>query len=95
MSRVERVALEVQISEFGQTPIQLFEDRHPTRRARILNLDLGGGLEDKKNLNSKLMVLAEENERLNEDMERQRYRFSKKLNEKEEMLMRNHKDKKR
>jgi hypothetical protein len=41
------------------------------------------------------MVLAEENERLNEDMERQRYRFSKKLNEKEEMLMRNHKDKKR
>lgn len=95
MSRVERAALEVQISEFGQTPIQLFEDRHPTRRARILNLDLGGGLEDKKNLNSKLMVLAEENERLNEDMERQRYRFSKKLNEKEEMLMRNHKDKKR
>jgi hypothetical protein len=48
MSRVERAALEVQISEFGQTPIQLFEDRHPTRRARILNLDLGGGLEDKK-----------------------------------------------
>ena len=28
-------------------------------------------------------------------MERQRYRFSKKLNEKEEMLMKNHKDKKR
>lgn len=59
MSRVERTALEVQISEFGQTPIQLFEDRHPSRRARLLNLDLGGVMDDKKLLNAKLLALAE------------------------------------
>lgn len=45
--------------------------------------------------NAKMMALAEQNERLAQEMERQRYRFSKKLNEKEEMIMRNHKDKKR
>jgi hypothetical protein len=65
------------------------------RKVRLLNLELGGGIEDKKVLNAKLMALAEENERLNEEVERQRYRYSKKLNEKEEMLMRNNKDKKR
>ena len=59
MSRVEKAALEVQISEFGQTPLQLFEDKHSARRARILNLDLMGGIEDKKVLNAKLMALAE------------------------------------
>jgi hypothetical protein len=65
------------------------------RRARLLNLDISGGIDNKKMLNAKLVALAEENERLAEEMERQRYRFSKKLNEKEEMLMRNHKDKKK
>lgn len=65
------------------------------RKARLLNLDISGGIDNKKILNAKLMALAEENERLAEEMERQRYRFSKKLNEKEEMLMRNHKDKKK
>lgn len=59
MSKVERAALEVQISEFGQTPLQLFEEKHVGRRARILNLDLMGGIEDKKILNAKLMALAE------------------------------------
>ena len=37
----------------------------------------------------------EENERLQERIERQKYRFNKKLNEKEELLMKNNKDKKR
>lgn len=45
-------------------------------------MDVSGGIDNKKILNAKLMALAEENERLNEEMERQRYRFSKKLNEK-------------
>lgn len=58
-------------------------------------MDISGGIDNKKMLNAKLVALAEENERLAEEMERQRYRFSKKLNEKEEMLMRNHKDKKK
>lgn len=44
---------------------------------------------------ARMAALAEDNERLQEELERQRYRFNKKLNEKEEMLMRNHKDKRR
>ena len=59
MSRVERAALEVQVAEFGQTPLQLFEDRHPGRRVRLLSLEVGGGVEDKKVLNAKLLALAE------------------------------------
>lgn len=59
MSRVERAALEVQISEFGQTPLQLFEEKHPIRRARILNLDIGHNIDDKKVLNAKLLALGE------------------------------------
>jgi factor associated with neutral sphingomyelinase activation len=38
MSRIERAALEVQISEFGQTPLQIFEDKHPLKKTRILSL---------------------------------------------------------
>jgi hypothetical protein len=49
----------VQISEFGQTPLQLFEDKHSTRKVRIVNLDIGHNIEDKKLLNAKLMTLAE------------------------------------
>jgi factor associated with neutral sphingomyelinase activation len=58
MSRVERAALEVQISEFGQTPVQLFEDKHPVRRARIISLDLAQNTEDKKTLNAKMIALS-------------------------------------
>ena len=39
-------------------------------------------IEDKKILSTKIVALSEENERLQEEMERQRYRFNKKLNEK-------------
>ena len=46
-------------------------------------------------VSAKMMGLIEENERLQDRIERQKYRFNKKLNEKEEMLMKNNKDKKR
>jgi hypothetical protein len=39
-SKMERAAMEVQISEFGQTPLQIFEDKHPAKRSRILSLDV-------------------------------------------------------
>lgn len=59
MSRVERAALEVQISQFGQIPLQLFDDRHPARKTRILSLDIGRGVDDKKILNAKMVALSE------------------------------------
>lgn len=62
--------------------MQLLDDRHPVRKTRILSLEMGQGIDDKKILNAKLSAVAEENERLQEELERQRYRFSKKLNEK-------------
>ena len=34
----EREALEVQISEFGQIPLQLFDAPHPTKKARMISL---------------------------------------------------------
>ena len=39
-------------------------------------------IEDKKIISTKIVALSEENELLQEEMERQRYRFNKKLNEK-------------
>lgn len=95
MPRIERAALEVQLSEFGQTPIQLFEVKHSIKRSRILNLDIMQSVDDKKLLNAKMQALGEENERLQEEVERQGYRFTKKLKEKEEMLQRNQKEKKK
>jgi factor associated with neutral sphingomyelinase activation len=59
MSRVERAALEVQISEFGQTPLQIFDDRHPVRKTRILSLDIAQGIDDKKLLNAKMVALSD------------------------------------
>ena len=34
----EREALEVQISEFGQIPLQMFDAPHPTKKARMISL---------------------------------------------------------
>jgi hypothetical protein len=56
---MEKAAMEVQISEFGQTPMQIFEEKHPARRARILNLDMAQNIEDKKILNTKIVALSE------------------------------------
>ena len=95
MTRMERAALEVQISEFGQIPCKLFEDRHLTKRTRIIHLDYGINSDDKRMVSAKVLALTEENERLQEKIERQRYRFNKKLNEKEEILIKNNKEKKK
>jgi hypothetical protein len=59
MSRMERAALEVQISEFGQIPIQLFEEKHPAKKARILCLDIGQNTEDKRVLGAKIVALTD------------------------------------
>jgi hypothetical protein len=58
-------------------------------------LDMAQNVEDKKILSTKMVALAQENERLQEELERQRYRFNKKLNEKEELLIRNQREKKK
>lgn len=61
MSRMERSALEIQVSEFGQTPVQLFEESHMSRRIRILHLDMMASVDDKKMYSAKLITLTEEN----------------------------------
>jgi factor associated with neutral sphingomyelinase activation len=58
MPKMERTALEVQISEFGQCPIQLFDERHPTKRTRIINLDLTQGTEDRRMVSAKMVALV-------------------------------------
>lgn len=40
MSRMERSALETQASEFGQTPVKLFETAHSNKKVRMINFDL-------------------------------------------------------
>lgn len=61
MTRMERAALEVQISEFGQIPCKLFEDRHLTKRTRIIHLDYGINSDDKRMVSAKVLALTEEN----------------------------------
>ncbi len=43
MSRIEKSALKVQISEFGQCPVQIFDDIHPFKKTRIISLEVGVG----------------------------------------------------
>ena len=56
------------MSEFGQTPVQIFEDPHPVRKARILRLEPGVSHEDNKTINAKNLALVEDNERLMEEL---------------------------
>lgn len=59
MSRMERSALEVQVSQFGQTPVKLFDEAHTSRRTRILHLDIMASVDDKKMYSAKLITLTE------------------------------------
>lgn len=47
-----------------------------------MHLDMVSTGDDKKLHSAKLLALTEENERLQEKLERQKYRFNRKLNEK-------------
>lgn len=42
-SPYERAAMETQVAEFGQTPIKLFHNPHPTKKTRIMVLSLQKG----------------------------------------------------
>lgn len=75
----QRLSIEVQISEFGQTPVILFGEAHPTKRARILRIGEPNNPEEKGVLNAKVKLLTEENEKLRDEMEHERYRFNRKL----------------
>jgi len=83
MSPQERLAVEVQISEFGQTPLTLLSEMHPTKKTRILRISDSRPGEDKAVLASKVKMLSEENDRLRDEAEHERYRFNRKLTEKE------------
>jgi factor associated with neutral sphingomyelinase activation len=95
MSRMERAALEVQISEFGQIPVRLFSECHSSRKVRILHLEMVGDGSDNKVYSGKLLTLTEENERLQEKLEREKYRYNRKLNEKEEIIQEKNREKKK
>lgn len=55
---MERSALEVQVSEFGQTPIKLFESQHTPKKTRIIHLDMALTGEDKKIISAKVVALS-------------------------------------
>jgi|JI6StandDraft_1071083.scaffolds.fasta_scaffold02732_4 hypothetical protein len=59
MAPQERLAVEVQISEFGQTPPTLFSEMHPTKKTRILRISENRPGEDKAVLASKVKMLSE------------------------------------
>lgn len=59
MSRIEKAALRVQITEFGQCPVQIFDDIHPIKRTRLISLGVSQGGEDKKIVDSKLVALGQ------------------------------------
>ena len=54
----QRLSIEVQISEFGQTPVTLFGEAHPTKRTRILRIGDIGPIEDKGVLTAKVKLLT-------------------------------------
>lgn len=56
---MERAALEVQVTEFGQTPVKLFEDQHVGKKTRIINLELAVAGDDKKLIYAKIVTLTE------------------------------------
>eukprot|EP01017_Pseudomicrothorax_dubius_P034282 TRINITY_DN4680_c0_g1_i4.p1 TRINITY_DN4680_c0_g1~~TRINITY_DN4680_c0_g1_i4.p1 ORF type:complete len:384 (+),score=125.91 TRINITY_DN4680_c0_g1_i4:586-1737(+) len=90
----ERAALEVQVTEFGQTPVQLFKGPHPARVVRLFNLDPSiEGSETEQLLVKKLKVATKEVERLHLELEKagneQMKKISDQMRELKDLELRN------
>jgi factor associated with neutral sphingomyelinase activation len=70
---IEREALEVQISEFGQVPLQLFQSPHHPMRAKLSHVSKSNnkdlGTDDKDLLQNRLVTSMQEVEKLRNELD--------------------------